>query len=112
MQISKNQLTLHYRAHFRKHVFLYRDAFNTTILNILKDRRLPHLKAYFLRFSKAACDSVTHIVIDMYTPCMSLIKDFFQNLILYQVSSMSYNFFTYLMQNTYSIYEAKQRVLQ
>ena len=57
--------------------FLYCDAMNGTIIDILEDRRLSHLKTYFLRFPKTVRASVTHIVIDMYTPYMRLIKEVF-----------------------------------
>ncbi|WP_197722737.1 transposase [Ureibacillus thermosphaericus] len=43
----------------------------------MEDRRLHVLKEYFLRYSKKARDAVKTIVIDMYSPYISLIQEVF-----------------------------------
>ena len=59
--------------------FLFCDASNGKLIDIVEDRRLNTLKPYFMRFSKAAREGVTHVVIDMYAPYMTLIKEVFPN---------------------------------
>jgi len=59
--------------------FLFCDAQNGTIIDIVEDRRLPSLIKYFQRFSKEARSNVKIIVIDMYKPYISLIKMLFPN---------------------------------
>ena len=49
------------------------------LIDIVEDRRLSTLKPYFMRFSKEAREGVTHVVIDMYAPYMTLIKEVFPN---------------------------------
>lgn len=57
--------------------FIFCDSTNENIVDIVEDRRLHVLKSYFLRFSKKARFSVKTIVIDMYSPYISLIKAVF-----------------------------------
>ena len=57
--------------------FIFCDASNGKLIDIVEDRRLSTLKDYFMRFSKEAREDVTHIVIDMYSPYMTLIKEVF-----------------------------------
>lgn len=57
--------------------FIFCDSENGTIIDIVEDRRLHVLKDYFLRYSKKARYSVETIVIDMYSPYISLIQEVF-----------------------------------
>ncbi|WP_278319704.1 transposase [Garciella nitratireducens] len=57
--------------------FLFCDSTSRNIVDIVEDRRLHVLKNYFLRYSKKARLSVKTIVIDMYSPYISLIKVLF-----------------------------------
>ncbi|WP_423240803.1 transposase [Garciella nitratireducens] len=57
--------------------FLFCDSTSRNIVDIVEDRRLHILKNYFLRYSKNARLSVKTIVIDIYSPYISLIKDVF-----------------------------------
>jgi len=57
--------------------FIFCDSITGKIVDIVEDRRLHVLKDYFLRYSKKARYSVKTIVIDMYSPYLSLIKDVF-----------------------------------
>lgn len=59
--------------------FIFCDASNGKMIDIVKDRHLSTLKTYFMRFSKDAREAVTHVVIDIYTPYMTLIKEVFPN---------------------------------
>ena len=59
--------------------FIFCDASNGKLIDIVEDRRLSTLKAYFMRFSKETREGVTHVVIDMYAPYMTLIKEVFPN---------------------------------
>lgn len=59
--------------------FIFCDSDNGTIVDIVEDRRLHVLKDYFLRYSKPARDAVETIVIDMYSPYISLIESIFPN---------------------------------
>ena len=45
--------------------FIFCDASNGKVIDIVEDRRLSTLKPYFMRFSKEAREGVTHVVIDM-----------------------------------------------
>lgn len=57
--------------------FIFCDAESGKIVDIVEDRRLHVLKAYFLRYTKQARAAVKTIVIDMYSPYISLIKEVF-----------------------------------
>lgn len=57
--------------------FIFMDGESHKIIDILEDRRLHKLKEYFLRYTPESRDSVKHIVIDMYSPYISLIKSLF-----------------------------------
>jgi len=57
--------------------FIFCDSDTGRIVDIVEDRRLHILKDYFLQYSKATRYSVKTIVIDMYSPYISLIKDTF-----------------------------------
>ena len=57
--------------------FVFCDADTGKIIDIVEDRRLHVLKDYFLRYSKQARYSVKTIVMDMYSPYISLIHDVF-----------------------------------
>ena len=59
--------------------FIFCDSDTGTIIDIVEDRRLHVLKGYFLRYSKEARRAVKTIVIDMYSPYISLIKSVFPN---------------------------------
>ncbi|WP_222837119.1 transposase [Ureibacillus thermophilus] len=56
--------------------FIFCDSETGEIVDIVEDRRLPVLKD-FLRYSKKARDAVKTIVIDMYSPYISLIQEVF-----------------------------------
>ena len=57
--------------------FIFCDADTKQIIDIIEDRRLSSLQAYFKRYTKEARSRVKHIVINMYAPYISLIKRFF-----------------------------------
>ena len=57
--------------------FIFCDADTKQIIDIIEDRRLSSLQAYFKRYTKEARSRVKHIVIDMYAPYISLIKELF-----------------------------------
>lgn len=57
--------------------FVFCDAHKRQIIDIVEDRRLSSLKKYFLRYSKEARENVKLVVIDMYKPYMTLIKQVF-----------------------------------
>jgi len=57
--------------------FIFCDADNGKIIDIIEDRRLDNLKRYFNTFSTKARSNVKHIVIDMYSPYVTLIKEMF-----------------------------------
>ncbi len=59
--------------------FIFYDSDTGNIVDIVEDRRLHVLKNYFLKYSKAARRIVKTIVIDMYSPYISLIKSIFPN---------------------------------
>lgn len=59
--------------------FVFCDADNGKIIDIVEDRRLNSLIKYFQRYSKKARNSVRLIVIDIYKPYISLIKTLFPN---------------------------------
>lgn len=59
--------------------FVYCDAYNHEILDIVEDRRLESLTAYFMRFPESVRRKVQGIVVDMYQPYMELIKQCFPN---------------------------------
>src|SRR5690554_4491768 len=59
--------------------FIFCDSVTGSIVDIVEDRRLHVLTRYFLRYSKKARRSVKTIVIDMYSPYISLIKSIFPN---------------------------------
>ena len=59
--------------------FIYADAENHQIVDIVEDRRLFLLKRYFRRFTPAARQSVKTICMDMYSPYISLVRELFPN---------------------------------
>ena len=59
--------------------FLFCAASNGKLIDMVEDRRLSTLKPYFMRLSKEAREGITHVVIDMYAPNMTLIKEVFPN---------------------------------
>lgn len=59
--------------------FIFCNADTKNIIDIVEDRRLTSLIKYFHQFKKKARRSVKRIVIDIYTPYMSLIKKIFPN---------------------------------
>lgn len=59
--------------------FIFCDSDTGNIVDIVEDRRLHVLKNYFLKYSKAARNAVKTIVIDMYSPYISLIESIFPN---------------------------------
>ncbi len=59
--------------------FIYMDYKKSKIIDIVEDRRIYNLKNHFSRYTKKARNSVKYIVIDMYKPYISLIKEMFKN---------------------------------
>ena len=57
--------------------FIFCDADTKQIIDIIEDRRLSSLQTYFKRYTQEARSRVKHIVIDMYAPYISLIKELF-----------------------------------
>ena len=57
--------------------FIFCDAETKQIIDIIEDRRLGSLQTYFNLYTKEARSRVKHIVIDMYVPYISLIKELF-----------------------------------
>jgi len=57
--------------------FICMDGMNGEIVDIVENRRLPFLEKYFLKYSRKARMKVKYIVIDMYSPYMSLAKRLF-----------------------------------
>ena len=55
---------------------------NGKIVDIVEDRKLNNLMKYFSRFSRESRMNVKVIVIDMYTPYISLIKTMFPNTLI------------------------------
>ena len=55
---------------------------NGKIVDIVEDRKLNNLMKYFSRFSRESRMNVKVIVIDMYTPYISLIKTMFPNALI------------------------------
>lgn len=59
--------------------FIFTDAINHKVIDIVYNRQLSHLKSYFFSYPKEARDQVQTICIDMYAPYVSLIKSCFPN---------------------------------
>lgn len=59
--------------------FIFCDASNGKIIDIVEDRRLTSLKTYFNHYTREARAGVKNIVIDMYKPYIVLIKELFPN---------------------------------
>lgn len=59
--------------------FIFCDADNHKIIDIVENRQLLFLKRYFYSFTKSVRDKVESICIDIYSPYISLIKDLFVN---------------------------------
>ena len=57
--------------------FIFTDADDNSVLDIVTDRRLSYLKSYFFTYTKEARHSVETICIDMYSPYISLIESCF-----------------------------------
>lgn len=59
--------------------FVFLDADTGDIVNILENRRLPHLLRFFFSYSREARMKVKSVCMDMYSPYMSLVKSCFPN---------------------------------
>ena len=59
--------------------FIFCNSETAEIIDIVDDRRLTRLESYFMRYTKAARMQVKTVVIDMYSPYMTLIKKVFPN---------------------------------
>ncbi|HBC2648202.1 TPA: ISL3 family transposase, partial [Enterococcus faecium] len=57
--------------------FIMMDGETNQLFDILENRQLSYLKKYFYRFSTSQRGHVTHIVMDMYSPYMSLVHKLF-----------------------------------
>lgn len=59
--------------------FLFIDARNHRLMDIVEDRRLDHLTDYFMRYPKESRYNVRTVTMDMYSPYMTLVKECFPN---------------------------------
>jgi transposase len=59
--------------------FIFADAYTHKVVDIVEDRRLYRLEKYFFRFKKEARNNVKFVVMDMYSPYISLVKKCFPN---------------------------------
>lgn len=59
--------------------FLFLDAENGSVIDVLEDRRLPELIRYFNTYTKDARNAVKTVCMDMYTPYKELVKKMFRN---------------------------------
>ena len=59
--------------------FLFVDATNGKVMDIVYNRRYAHLRSYFYQYSYSCRKKVKTICIDMYAPYISLIKSCFPN---------------------------------
>jgi transposase len=59
--------------------FIFADAYTHRVIDIVEDRRLYRLEKYFFRFKKKARNNVKFVVMDMYSPYISLVKACFPN---------------------------------
>ena len=66
--------------------FIFCDADTKQIIDIVEDRRLSSLQAYFKRYTEETRSRVKHIVIDMYAPYISLIKELFPHAKLFLIN--------------------------
>lgn len=57
--------------------FIYCDALTHNIIDIVENRQLTYLKKYFKRYKKKVRNTVKYIVMDMYKPYISLVKELF-----------------------------------
>ena len=57
--------------------FIFADAKTHEIQDVLPDRRLHHLEAYFRRFPKEVRYHVETVTVDMYAPYIQLVEDVF-----------------------------------
>ena len=59
--------------------FIFINADNSEIIDILPDRRKFMLERYFNKFPKEVRNNVKYIVVDMYSPYISLSEELFRN---------------------------------
>ena len=59
--------------------FIYCDAKKRRIIDIVENRQLAFLKTYFYRYTRKARKKVKFVVMDMYKPYVSLVKELFPN---------------------------------
>lgn len=59
--------------------FIFCNGKNGKLIDIVEDRKLNNLLSYFSYYSKEARYKVKHVVIDMYSPYISLINKVFPN---------------------------------
>lgn len=62
--------------------FIFCDAITHQVIDVIEDRRLGSLKAYFYRFSRKERKKVKAIIIDFYLPYMFLIRELFPNAVI------------------------------
>lgn len=62
--------------------FIFCDALTHQVVDVIEDRQLKSLKAYFYRFSLAERRKVKAIVIDMFPPYITLIRQLFPNAVI------------------------------
>ena len=68
--------------------FICSNSITSEIIDILPDRRLFELDAYFLRFPRRVRDQVKIVICDIYSPYMELVKKVFKMLVLSLISSL------------------------
>ena len=61
---------------------IFCDAITYQVIDVIEDRRLGSLKAYFSRFSRKERKKVKAIIIDFYLPYMPLIRELFPNAVI------------------------------
>lgn len=59
--------------------FIFCEAITHQVIDVVEDRRLSYLKAYFYRYSRQVRKKVRTISIDMYPPYIELIRQLFPN---------------------------------
>ena len=59
--------------------FIFCDAISHNIIDILENRQLHYLRKYFSRYKKTVRKKVEYIVMDMYKPYITLVKEMFPN---------------------------------
>jgi transposase len=59
--------------------FIFADAYTHKVVDIVEDRRLYRLEKYFFRFKKEARNNIKFVIVNIYSPYISLVKKRFPN---------------------------------